>query len=66
MEATGGTAEIFGKPARDARARTGYLTQAFSLYPDLNVTENIRYIGDLRHVPDAEIDRARRPLFENV
>ena len=55
MEATGGTAEIFGKPARDARSRTGYLTQTFSLYPDLSVEENIRYIGALRHVPPAEI-----------
>jgi ABC-2 type transport system ATP-binding protein len=63
MEATGGTAEIFGKPAREARARTGYLTQTFSLYPDLSVTENIRYIGELRHVPPAEIDeRGRRYL----
>jgi ABC-2 type transport system ATP-binding protein len=56
MEATGGTAEIFGKPARDARSRTGYLTQTFSLYPDLSVAENIRYIGDLRKVPPAEIN----------
>src|ERR1700693_4520321 len=56
MEATGGTAEIFGRPARDARSRTGYLTQTFSLYPDLTVTENIRYIGELRDVPPAEID----------
>jgi ABC-2 type transport system ATP-binding protein len=56
MEASGGTAEIFGKPARDARSRTGYLTQTFSLYPDLSVSENIRYIGELRHVPPAEID----------
>ena len=55
MEATGGTADIFGRPARDARSRTGYLTQTFSLYPDLSVSENIRYIGDLRHVPPAEI-----------
>ena len=56
MEATGGTAEIFGRASRDARSRTGYLTQAFSLYPDLSAMENIRYIGDLRHVPPAEIE----------
>ena len=63
MEATGGTAEIFGKPARDARARTGYLSQTFSLYPDLSVNENIRYIGELRHVPPAEIaERGARYL----
>src|ERR1700693_1046899 len=55
MEATKGTTEIFGKAARDARSRTGYLTQSFSLYPDLSVAENIRYIGDLRKVPPAEI-----------
>ncbi len=55
MEATSGTAEIFGVPARDARSETGYLTQTFSLYPDLTVMENITYIGELRHVPPAEI-----------
>jgi ABC-2 type transport system ATP-binding protein len=55
MEATSGTADVFGVPARQARSNTGYLTQAFSLYPDLTVGENIRYIGDLRRVPPDEI-----------
>ena len=45
-------------PAREARAQTGYLTQTFSLYPDLTVDENIRYIGDLRRVPPDEIASA--------
>ena len=57
MEATGGRAEVFGQPARDARANTGYLTQTFSLYPDLTVIENIRYLGDLRGTPREEVDR---------
>jgi len=56
MEASSGIAQISGKRARDARSETGYLTQAFSLYLDLSVMENIRYVGQLRHVPDAEID----------
>src|SRR5579859_6434256 len=61
MEPTAGVAEVFGRPARETRSQTGYLTQAFSLYPDLSVSENIRYIGDLRRVPPAEIaDRAHR------
>src|ERR1017187_3421772 len=55
MEPSSGVAEIFGQPARAARAQTGYLTQAFSLYPDLTVLENIRYIGDLRRVPPRDI-----------
>ena len=55
MEATAGQVEVFGKSARESRSVVGYLTQAFSLYPDLSVAENIRYVGDLRHVPHAEI-----------
>ena len=51
MEVSSGLTEIFGRPAREMRSQTGYLTQAFSLYPDLSVSENIRYIGDLRGVP---------------
>jgi ABC-2 type transport system ATP-binding protein len=60
MESTAGSVRIFGQSARDARSQTGYLTQAFSLYPDLTVSENIRYVGDLRRVPHTEI--AKRGL----
>jgi ABC-2 type transport system ATP-binding protein len=63
MEATSGQATIFEIPAREARAQTGYLTQSFSLYPDLTVSENIRYIGDLRRVAPKEIaERGNRYL----
>ena len=63
MEPSSGVAEIFGLPARSARSQTGYLTQAFSLYPDLTVAENIRYIGDLRRVDRSEIEeRGRRSM----
>src|SRR3989442_1715693 len=63
MEATAGVAEIFGRPARQMRSQTGYLTQAFSLYPELTVKENIRYVGDLRSVPPRDIaSRATRYL----
>jgi drug efflux transport system ATP-binding protein len=60
MEATSGTAEVFGGQARTMRAQTGYLTQEFSLYPDLSVAENIRYTGDLRRVPTDEIAQRGR------
>src|SRR5262249_42745274 len=55
MEASSGDVEVFGRHARDARSETGYLTQAFSLYPDLSVMENVRYVGDLRLVPRDDI-----------
>src|SRR5215470_7003693 len=57
MESTSGVADVFDRPAREMRSKTGYLTQTFSLYPDLTVLENIRYIGDLRLVPRGEIER---------
>ena len=63
MEASEGVAEVFGQPARVARAQTGYLTQTFSLYPDLSIRENLRYAGDLRRVPSDDIvARGRRYL----
>src|SRR5260370_36049815 len=63
MEPSGGVAEVFDRPAREARAHKGYLTQAFSLYPDLTVNENLRYIRDLRRVPPREIaERGHRYL----
>ena len=64
MEATAGTAELLGRPAREARSYVGYLTQAFSLYPDLSVEENLRYVGELRLVPRAEIERRGRRYLE--
>ncbi len=60
MRGTSGVTEIYGKASREARSLVGYLTQAFSLYPDLSVAENIRYIGDLRRVPPEEIKRRSR------
>jgi ABC-2 type transport system ATP-binding protein len=63
MEATSGSVNIFGRPAREMRSQTGYLTQTFSLYPDLTVAENIRYSGDLRRIrPQDIIDRGNQYL----
>jgi ABC-2 type transport system ATP-binding protein len=57
MEATAGHATIFGRTSREARSSIGYLTQAFSLYQDLSVTENLHYMGELRKLSIKEIDR---------
>ena len=63
MEATSGVAELLGQPAREARAYVGYLTQAFSLYPDLSAAENLRYVGALRRVSAPAIEeRGQRYL----
>jgi ABC-2 type transport system ATP-binding protein len=57
MEATSGVADLLGQPARAARVFVGYLTQAFSLYPDLSVAENLRYVGELRRVSARDIEQ---------
>jgi ABC-2 type transport system ATP-binding protein len=63
MEATTGAVELLGHPAREARPFVGYLTQAFTLYHDLSVAENLRYVGKLRGVSRGEIEtRGRRYL----
>ncbi|HEV2859906.1 MAG TPA: ABC transporter ATP-binding protein, partial [Pyrinomonadaceae bacterium] len=63
MAATEGTAEMYGVSARDARPFVGYLTQTFSLYQDMTVSENLHYIGELRRLSREEIEgRGRRYL----
>src|SRR5262245_3528437 len=63
MPATAGEAILLGQSAREARSYVGYLTQVFSLYHDLSVAENLRYMGELRRLSDAQIEqRGRRYL----
>lgn len=56
MEATEGEAEMYGETTVDARPFVGYLTQTFSLYQDLSVEENLRYVGQLRLLTRREIE----------
>ena len=59
MEANAGQISLLGRSPKKARADVGYLTQGFSLYADLSIMENLRYIAGLRHVSETEFrDRA--------
>ena len=59
MEASAGIVRILDQPPREARRNLGYLTQGFSLYADLSILENLRYIAGLRKVSGANFrDRA--------
>ncbi len=64
MPATAGDAIMLGRSARDARSYVGYLTQVFSLYHDLTVGENLRYMGELRRLSDEEIEHRGRRYLE--
>jgi drug efflux transport system ATP-binding protein len=64
MPATSGELIILGRPPREARSYVGYLTQVFSLYPDLSVSENLRYMGELRRLSEVEIERRGQRYLE--
>lgn len=56
---TSGRAAIDGRDVwgdrLNVRAKFGYMAQKFSLYPDLTVTENLRFFGGAYRVPPAEL-----------
>jgi ABC-2 type transport system ATP-binding protein len=63
LEPSAGEIALLGESPRVARTNVGYLTQQFSLFDDLSVDENLRYIAGLRDVPeDALAERSRRYL----
>jgi ABC-2 type transport system ATP-binding protein len=57
MEPTSGQARIGGfdvvRQAEKARALIGYMPQAFSLYPDLSVMENLNFFAEINGVSKA-------------
>jgi ribosome-dependent ATPase len=59
LPATQGTASLFGKPitgdSMSSRMRVGYMSQAFSLYTELTVRENLALHARLFHLPPATI-----------
>src|SRR4051812_32395619 len=55
---SGGRVTVLGDPAGSAalRHRVGYVTQAPSVYQDLSVRENVRYLGTLYGMRSAECE----------
>ncbi|BAW97324.1 ABC transporter ATP-binding component [[Synechococcus] sp. NIES-970] len=64
MGATAGLVTMLGKTAQESRLEVGYLTQQFSLYLDLSILENLRYVAGLRHVGDKEFGDRHRHLLK--
>lgn len=56
MNATAGEVLALGRKPRDVRLEIGYLTQQFSLYQDLSIDENLKYVAGIREVPPAEFE----------
>lgn len=61
LPASEGVARLFGQPLKagdiETRKRVGYMSQAFSLYGELTVRQNLRLHARLFGLPAADIDR---------
>ncbi len=68
LPVTEGTAKLFGKPMAaddmEARQNVGYMSQAFSLYSELAVRENLELHAQLYHLPSGEVEGRILELLE--
>jgi ribosome-dependent ATPase len=68
LPATSGTAKLFGKPMgsndMEARRNVGYMSQAFSLYNELTVRQNLELHAELYHLPAGEVDGRIKELMQ--
>lgn len=67
LEPDGGVARVAGADIRRdperAKASIGYMPQSFSLYGDLTVGENLRFVADVFGVPPQEMAARTRRLL---
>ncbi len=65
-----GDALVFGESVRSASRRVtpriGYMSQRFSMYPDLTVAENLEFFGTLRGVSRADRRTRSASLLEGM
>ncbi|PWW31740.1 MULTISPECIES: ribosome-associated ATPase/putative transporter RbbA [Halomonadaceae] len=63
-----GEARLFGQPVDpsdiESRRRVGYMSQAFSLYSELSVGQNLDLHARLFHLPDDDYRARRQELLE--
>ena len=68
LPVTEGSAKLFGKPMgaddMEARQNVGYMSQAFSLYSELTVRQNLELHAHLYHLPANEIEGRISELLE--
>ena len=68
LPATSGTCQLFGQPMgsddMQARRNVGYMTQAFSLYGELTVRQNLELHAELYHLPKETVAPRIAELLE--
>ncbi len=68
LEASEGQAWLFGQPVEgsniETRRRVGYMSQAFSLYSELTIVQNLVLHAKLFHVPQEQIEPRVQLMLE--
>ena len=68
LPVTEGSAKLFGKPMgaddMEARQNVGYMSQAFSLYSELTVRQNLELHAQLYHLPADQVEGRIAELLE--
>jgi ribosome-dependent ATPase len=68
LPATSVTAKLFGTPMGsndiEAHRHVGYMSQAFSLYNELTVRQNLALHAELYHLPRAEVESRVKELLQ--
>ena len=68
LPASSGTCKLFGEPMgsndMQARRNVGYMTQAFSLYGELTVAQNLELHAQLYHLPPGKVAGRIEELLE--
>jgi len=68
LPATEGWAKLFGRPMgsndMEMRYNVGYMTQAFSLYSELTIRQNLELHAQLYHLPPEKVDARINDLLE--
>jgi len=70
LKPSSGQANIAGfdvyRETEKIKASIGYMSQKFSLYPDLNIRENINLYGGIYGLSDAQLRQKREALLETL
>lgn len=66
LSASSGEVKVLGKNTGESRKETSYLSQQFTLYPELSVEENLRYIAGIHDIGKSRFDEHEKTYLTQL